>query len=133
MDFHGFMKPFQEKRPAFANHHPLLTSQVQYSKNIPLRQPSVPDTDSERNIVYTIKAVPIPIPFTIGAPIEERIFRNTRTGTFTLHGIRDVGIRSTVSFGHVNDLPSCYTAGIPEGTPEEIHLDIFWGAIRAKS
>lgn len=55
------MKPFQEKRPAFANHHPLLTSQVQYSKNIPLRQPSVPDTDSERNIVYTIRAVPFPI------------------------------------------------------------------------
>ena len=64
--------------------------------------------------------------------MEERIFRNTSTGKLILYGFRAVGIHSTIPLGHVNDLPSCYTAGIPEGTPEEIHLDIFWGAIRAK-
>lgn len=67
--------------------------------------------------------------------MEERIFRNTSTGKLILYGFRAVGIHSTIPLGHINDLPSCYTAGIPEGTPEEEidGMDIFWGAIRAKS
>ncbi|MDQ5902315.1 MAG: hypothetical protein QG606_531 [Patescibacteria group bacterium] len=65
--------------------------------------------------------------------MEETIFRNNRTGKLVLHGIRYVGISSTVPFRCIDHRPPCYTAGTPSGTPEEIDLDIFWGATQKKS
>jgi hypothetical protein len=60
--------------------------------------------------------------------MQERIYR-TREGNLVLQGIQSVGIENTVPLQDVYAYPP---NGFPEGIPEEITEDVFWGAIQQK-
>lgn len=60
--------------------------------------------------------------------MKERIFR-THEGNLLLKGIQSVGIESTVPLQDVYAYPP---NGFPQGIPEEINEDVFWGAMQQK-
>ncbi len=61
--------------------------------------------------------------------LKEELFR-TAGGELILRGIKEVGINHAVDFGDMHHYPP--DNGIPEGTPQEIKTDVFWGAMRRK-
>lgn len=60
--------------------------------------------------------------------MKEIIYRASE-GKLVLYGIRSVGINSSVPLQDVYEYPP---NGFPEGIPEEITQDVFWGAIQEK-
>lgn len=58
--------------------------------------------------------------------MEEKIFL-APNGELVLSGIKQVGINCAVSFADMHSYPpNCF----PEGKPQEIKHDMFWGAMQ---